>query len=42
MICIVYLNDTIFAGPNDKAFEKEIKHIMIQQDKQRNSFELCD
>ena len=40
IICVVYVDDTIFAGANDNMLEQEIKIPGISQDEQRHSFNL--
>ena len=42
MICVVYVDDTIFAGPDTKAIEEVIAGLGVQNDEQRHTFELRD
>ena len=42
MICIVYVDDTIIAGPNSTAIDALITSLGIQKDGQAHSFELRD
>ena len=40
MMCVVYVDDTIFSGPNADEIEAEIKSIGICDTEQRHAFEL--
>ena len=40
MICVCYVDDTIIAGPDAAAIEKEIRGLGVSDDEQRHSFEL--
>jgi len=42
IICVVYVDDTILAGPDPDALEKEIKGLGVSDDEQRHKFELRD
>jgi len=40
IICVVYVDDTIFAGPNRAAIDLEIKGLGVSDDEHRHQFEL--
>ena len=42
MICVVYVDDTILAGPSSDALEELISSLGIADDEQRHKFELRD
>ena len=42
MICVVYVDDTILAGPDAEALDKVISSLGIADDEQRHTFELRD
>jgi hypothetical protein len=42
VICIIYVDDTIFAGKNSEDLEAIIKSLGVSDDEQRHSFTLCD
>ena len=42
MVCVIYVDDTIFAGPSSKAIEEVILSLGIAAEEQRHSFELRD
>ena len=42
MICVVYVDDTMFAGPDINTIEEVIAGLGFQNDKQRHIFELRD
>ena len=42
MICIVYVDDTILAGPDSKELEMMISSLGIAEDEQQHKFELRD
>jgi len=42
IICVVYVDDTIFAGPDSVAIEREIKGLGVSDDEHRHKFELRD
>ena len=42
MICVVYVDDTIIAGPDSSEIEKLISSLGVATDEQRHSFELRD
>ena len=42
MICVVYVDDTIFAGPDSNAIEEVITGLGVQNEEQRHTFELRD
>ena len=42
VICVVYVDDTILAGPDAAAIEREIKGLGVSADEQRHHFELRD
>ena len=42
MICVIYVDDTIFAGPDSVAIDKLIKSLGIKKEDQVHSFELRD
>jgi hypothetical protein len=41
-ICVVYMDDTIFAGPDAKILEKEIRSLVVALDECVHSFQLRD
>jgi hypothetical protein len=41
-ICIVYVDDTIFSGPDALLLEREIKSLGVKEDKCDHSFQLRD
>lgn len=42
MICVMYVDDKILAGPGAKALEEVITSLGITEDYQRHTFELGD
>ena len=40
IICVCYVDDTIFAGPDEEILEQEIKKLGINYGEQRHSFAL--
>ena len=42
MICVVYVDDTIIAGPDSQAIEDLITSLGVTKDEQRHTFELRD
>ena len=40
IICVCYVDDTIFAGPDEEILEQEIKNLGINDGEQRHSFAL--
>ncbi len=42
MICVIYLDDTIFAGPNSKDIDNEVKLLGIEQGSEEQPFEFRD
>jgi hypothetical protein len=40
MICVIYVDDTIIAGPNGDAIEEEIKGLGVGDNEHRHTFEL--
>ena len=42
MICVVYVDDTILAGPDINAIEEEIRGLGVSKDEQRHTFQLRD
>ena len=42
MICVVYVDDTIIAGPDSDAIEHEIKLLGITNDEYHHKFQLRD
>ena len=42
MICVVYVDDTLIAGPNSQAIEEEIRLIGITNDEFQHKFQLRD
>ena len=42
VICVCYVDDTIFAGPDPQILEKEIKSLGVSDKEQRHSFALRD
>ena len=40
IICVVYVDDTIFAGADEKVLESEIQALGVSKDEQRHSFVL--
>ena len=42
IICVIYVDDTILAGPDAKALEEVIKSLGITEQKQCHIFELRD
>ena len=42
MICVVYVDDTIIAGPDSAAIEELIHSLGVAKDEQRHTFELRD
>ena len=42
IICVVYVDDTILAGPDPAAIEREIKGLGVSDGEQRHEFELRD
>ena len=40
MICVVYVDDTIIAGPDGKEIEKEIHDLGVSKNEQQHKFEL--
>jgi hypothetical protein len=41
-ICVVYVDDTIFAGPDAKMLEQEIRSLGVASDECDHSFQLRD
>jgi hypothetical protein len=41
-ICVVYVDDTIFAGPDASLLENEIRSLGVKQDEGEYSFQLRD
>jgi hypothetical protein len=41
-ICVVYMDDTMFAGPDALLLEREIKSLGVKEDKCDHSFQLRD
>jgi hypothetical protein len=41
-ICVVYADDTIFAGPDDTKLAAEIKSLGVSSDENQHSFQLRD
>jgi hypothetical protein len=41
-ICVVYVDDTIFAGPDALLLEREIKSLGVKEDQCNRSFQLRD
>jgi hypothetical protein len=41
-ICVIYVNDTIFAGPDAKKLAKEITSLRVSSDDNQHSFQLRD
>ena len=42
MICVVYVDDTIFSGPDSNSIEEVITGLGVQNEEQRHTFELRD
>ena len=42
MICLIYVDDTIFAGPNQKEINREIDQLGIKQPHEERAFEFHD
>jgi Reverse transcriptase (RNA-dependent DNA polymerase) len=42
MLCVVYVDDTIFASKHQNNLDAEIKALGISTDEQQHSFALCD
>ena len=42
MVCVIYVDDTIIAGPDPKAIEELITSLGIAKEEQRHSFQLRD
>ena len=42
LVCVVYVDDTIFAGPNADILEAEITGLGVCKDEQRHTFQLRD
>ena len=42
MICVIYVDDTIFAGPSAKDIDNEVKLLGIKQDTEEQPFEFRD
>ena len=42
MICVIYLDNTIIAGPNSQAIEEEIRLFGITNDEFQHKFQLRD
>ena len=42
MICVIYVDDTIFAGPSAKDINNEIKLLGIKQNSEEQPFEFRD
>ena len=42
MICVVYVDDTVIAGPDSQAIEEEIRLLGITNDKLQHKFHLRD
>ena len=40
MICVIYVDDTILAGPDTSLLEKEIKGLGVSTDEQSHEFQL--
>jgi len=40
MVCVIYVDDTILAGPDSQVLEEEIKGLGVADDEQRHKFEL--
>jgi hypothetical protein len=41
-ICVVYVDDTIFSGPEEALLEQEIKYLGVAYDECHQSFQLRD
>jgi hypothetical protein len=41
-ICILYVDDTIFSGPDALLLEREIKSLGVKEDQGDHSFQLRD
>ena len=42
MICVIYVNDTIFAGPNQSMVDKEVSLLGMKQNNEEHPLELRD
>ena len=42
MICVIYVDDTIFAGPRAKDIDNEIKILGIKQNSEEQPFKFRD
>ena len=42
MVCVVYVDDTIFGGPDPEAIEREIQGLGVSRDVERHTFQLRD
>ena len=42
MICVIYVDDTIFAGPSAKDIDNEVKQLGIKQNTEEQPFEFRD
>ena len=42
MVCVIYIDDTILAGPDNKALEEAITSLGITEEEQHHTFELRD
>ena len=42
MICLIYVDDTIIAGPDSAAIDREIHNLGVSNDEQHHQFELRD
>ena len=42
MICVVYVDDTIIAGPNSAEIEKLIRSLGVKDNEMRHTFQLRD
>ena len=42
MICVIYVDDTIFAGPSQKDIDKEVKVLGIKKPNEEHSLEIRD
>ncbi len=42
MICVIYMDDTIFAGPNLNDIDRKIKILGIKQDNEEQPLEFRD
>lgn len=42
MICVIYVDDTIFAGPSQKDIDTEVQSLGIKQKSEDRAFEFRD